>query len=353
MARKAKDPHIERHTNGNFYVLFNAGGRSQRKALRTKDLEVATARFEGWLKEGKIDYEVIKDPTISECLDLWYNQWIVGRVITENRYPSIINNLNAYFSNKRISEVTRVDSQNYITLRRKGDIGQCPASNGTIRLELQRLRACYKFMREIVEPKEQRIPKDNFAYVELPPESLPRDRVLDKEELDILREACVTPITGRGRYRSNRISRVGRFIMIAMETAQRKSAIVELTWDQIDFTNNRIVFNKPGRAQTKKKRPTIPISPKLRPFLEIVKSESINDYVLDKDTGVYEAVVSFAKKLNIEGVHPHVFRHTWATHAVMRGVSLNKIAQFLGDRVKTIEDNYAHLQPDYLDDVFE
>ena len=353
MGRKAKDPYIERHANGNFYVMFNADGRSQRNSLWTKDLEVATARFKGWLKEGKIHQEVIKDPTIAECLDLWFDQWVEGRMLTENRYPSIINNLNAYFKNKRVSEVTRPDSEKYIEIRRQGKIGRCPASNGTIRLELQRLRACYRFMQEVVEPKEQRIPKDNFAYVELPPESLPRDRVLDKEELDILREACINPLNGQGRYRSNRISRVGKFIMIAMETAQRKSAIVELTWDQIDFDNNRIVFNKPGRAQTKKKRPTIPISPRLRPFLELIKSEAINKYVLDKDTGVYEAVRSFTKKLDIEGVHPHVFRHTWATHAVMRGVSLNKVAQFLGDRIKTVEDNYAHLQPDYLEDVFE
>jgi len=353
MARKAKDPHIERHTNGNFYVLFNAGGRSQRKALWTKDLEVATARFEGWLKEGKINYEVIKDPTVSECLDLWFNQWISGRVLTENRYPSMINNLNAYFRNKRVSECVRADSENYIEIRRQGKIGQCPASNGTIRLELQRLRACYRFMQEVVEPKEQRIPKDNFSYVELPPASLPRDRVLDEEELHVLREACVTPLNGQGRYLSNRISRVGKFIMIAMETAQRKTAIVELTWDQIDLSNNRINFNKPGRVQTKKKRPTIPISPRLRPFLELIKSEAINNFVLDKDTAVYEPVRSFTKNLNIEGVHPHVFRHTWATNAVMRGVSLNKVAQFLGDRIKTVEDNYAHLQPDYLDDVFE
>ena len=352
MGRKAKDPYIERQKNGYFYVIFNADGRSQRNSLWTKDLEVATARFEGWLKEGKIHQEVIKDPTIAECLDLWFNQWVEGRMITENRYHSMMNNLNGYFRNKKVSDCVRADSEKYIEIRRQGLIGRCPASNGTIRLELQRLRACYKFMQEVVEPKEQRIPKENFAYVELPPASLPRDRVLDEEELEILREACVNPLNGQGRVRSNRISRVGKFIMIAMETAQRKTAIEELTWDQIDLKNNRINFNKPGRTQTKKKRPTIPISPRLRPFLELIKPEAINNFVLDRDTSVYEAVKSFTNNLNIEGVHPHVFRHTWATHAVMRGVSLNKVAQFLGDRIKTVEDNYAHLQPDYLDDVF-
>ena len=37
----------------------------------------------------------------------------------------------------------------------------------------------------------------------------------------------------------------------------------------------------------------------------------------------------------------------------MRGVSLTKVAAMLGDKIKTVEENYQHLTPDYLDDVHE
>ena len=47
-------------------------------------------------------------------------------------------------------------------------------------------------------------------------------------------------------------------------------------------------------------------------------------------------------------LHPHVFRHTWATHAAEDGVAMNVIAGFLGDTMKTVEKNYMHLSPDYL-----
>lgn len=47
------------------------------------------------------------------------------------------------------------------------------------------------------------------------------------------------------------------------------------------------------------------------------------------------------------GVTFHTLRHTFASHAVMRGVDLYTVAQLLGDSLKTVEDTYAHLSPDF------
>lgn len=47
------------------------------------------------------------------------------------------------------------------------------------------------------------------------------------------------------------------------------------------------------------------------------------------------------------GVTYHTLRHTFASHAVMRGVDLYTVAQLLGDSLKTVEDAYAHLSPDF------
>ena len=149
------------------------------------------------------------------------------------------------------------------------------------------------------------------------------------------------------------MSRIGRFVMLALETAQRKAAICELKWDQVKFDVNQIQFNPEGRLQTQKKRPTVPISPVLRPVLERMFEERINDYVIDHSNGVWEPLKKLASDFEIEGLHPHVFRHTWATHAVLRGVPIKKVAMFLGDKEKTVIDNYQHLSPDYLEDVFE
>lgn len=344
----SKPPRLQQR-NEHWYVAYTKGGRSKRDSLRTTDLQTAEVRFQGWLKERRLHIEVQDDPYIEDVLQLWMDQWITGRMLSESRYPSVCKNLNTYFGRMRVSEIEREHSRTYCQLRQDGKIGTSKASNSTVRLELQRLRAALRFMMERVEPKEQRLPQSVIPYVELPHASPPRNRVLSKDEIQLLRETCPNLVI-KG---SNRMSRIGRFVMLAMETAQRKTAICELTWSQVKFDVNQIHFNPEGRRQTQKKRPTVPISPVLRPVLERAFEERINDYVIDHDRGVWEPLKKLASDLGIDGLHPHVFRHTWATHAVMRGVPMKKVAMFLGDREKTVIETYQHLAPDYLEDVFE
>lgn len=354
MPRKQMPPRLQQSKSGSWYVAYSENGRSQRTSLRTDDLQKAEARFQGWLKDRRLYFEVVRDPTVSYVLEIWMDQWIRGRMITQERYPSIIKNLNAYFGKMHVSELTREHSTKYYELRASGLIGTSKASDSTTRLELQRLRAAFRFMVERVEPTEQRLSSEVIPYIELPRASPPRNRVLSEGEVQLLRDTCSNLVlNGRGRARSNRMARIGRFVMLALETAQRKTAICELKWDQVDFERNWIRFNPEGRLQTQKRRPTVPISPILRPVLERAHEERINDYVLDHTRGVYEQCVSLGKKLGIEGMHPHVFRHTWATRAVSRGVELEKVAKFLGDTVDTVRENYEHLSPHYLNDVFE
>lgn len=353
MPRQEKPPRLKQYGE-HWYVVYAADGRSKRKALRTTDFQTAQLRFAGWL-EGKEQAETVEaDPTIERCLQLWMDQWVSGRMITQNRYPSIINNLNTLFGKLRVSQVTREHAKQYAKLRFSGRIGTSKAATGTVRLELQRLRACLTFMQKVVEPREQRLRPEIIPHIDLPDPSPPRERVLSEDEIILLRDVCSHHVdNGQGRRRTNRMSRVSRFIMLAMETAQRKTAICELKWDQVNFERKQIQFNPAGRLQTKKRRPALSISPILLPFLERVYAERVNDYVLDNPRGIYEQVKRLGDSLGIDGLHPHVFRHTWATRAVMRGVPLNKVAIYLGDTIKTVEKNYAHYDPHYLDDVHE
>lgn len=48
-----------------------------------------------------------------------------------------------------------------------------------------------------------------------------------------------------------------------------------------------------------------------------------------------------------QGVTFHTLRHSFASHAVMRGVDLYTVAKLLGDSLKMVEDVYADLSPDH------
>ena len=362
--REKKPPRIG--TEGqNFYVYFN-DGRSQRKALRTTDLRIATERFQGWLDSYNNDTVVDDDPFVDQALHLWFEQWVKGRMASENRYHAIIKNLNKFFGHKRISEITRRHSVEYGLLRFAGEIGQNKAANGTVRRELQSLRACFTFLQKRVEPRERRISQKIIPYLELPPEGLPRERVFSQAELqtmrDFLQNHCdhnslpriIDFKTGKlTKSKSNRLSRLARFVNLAIETAQRKTSILELTWSRVNFENNIITFLPEGKAQTTKRRVPLPISSRLRTVLELAYEQRITDDVLDRKTSIDYDLLKMGQATQISGVTSHVFRHTWATHKAMQGVPIEKIAMFLGDTEKTVRKNYLHLTPDYLRDVVD
>ena len=357
MPNPQKPPRMEKIGNV-YYILWRGDGKPQRKSLRTEDLRTAENRFAGWLQKFKADEIIDTDPYVGDCLDIWFKQWIEGRMLSEIRYPAVINNLKAYLGNKRVSEVTRTHSLEYATMRRTGQIGWRgkKGAEATIRHELNKLRACFNFMASKVEPKERRISREIIPYVELPKPAPPRNRVLTTEELDKLRNFCESrTFVNHAPYRppSDRIHRDARFIMLAMETAQRKTAILELKWDQIDLEKKRIQFNPYGRLQTSKRRPAIPISSRLITFLHKIYEEKINDYVLDSPTDIHWNISKIAHTLDIPGLSAHVFRHTWATRAVENGADLLKVASFLGDTIDTVRENYMHLSPDYLSDVVD
>jgi integrase len=41
----------------------------------------------------------------------------------------------------------------------------------------------------------------------------------------------------------------------------------------------------------------------------------------------------------IDGVTPHIFRHTWATNKIMTSANIKDVSEFMGDTEKTVRKN--------------
>ncbi len=148
-----------------------------------------------------------------------------------------------------------------------------------------------------------------------------------------------------------------------METAARKRAILDLTWDRVDFEIGVIHLAVPGRRLTKKKRPSVPISDTLRPVLKRMHEERINDYVMDSGAEVWITIQLIVERSGVvpappkrkpnekpksTGISPHTFRHTAATQMARRGVPLYDIAGVLGNSLAMVEKVYAKHCPGRL-----
>tara|TARA_B100001057_G_scaffold412247_1_gene428257 strand:+ start:4339 stop:5412 length:1074 start_codon:yes stop_codon:yes gene_type:complete len=354
MSKNVMPPRITQR-DGTYYASYHDGERGRRVSLRTDDSKIAVTRFEGWLKERRLQTDGDPDPLIADCLDYWFEQWISGRMLSENRYPSIIKHLKKAFGRMRVSQVNRTHSRQYIEDRRTGKYGRCIAADSTIRKELQSLRAALNFMSDRIEPVSFRLLKEKLPYIELPPPSPPRDRVLDDVEIDaIFNYVDNLKVDGQFRRATNRLPKLTRFVYLAHYTWQRKSAILQLRWSQVnDLYSERATINflPGGRLQTAKRRPMLPIDDKLLTVLRRAFEERTNDFVCDTKSDIHYAVKKMGFDLDIDGLSPHVWRHTGATHAAMDGVPMDQIAAFMGDTVQTVEKNYKHLSPEYLRNV--
>lgn len=373
MPRENKGPHLKRNEYGVWEIRWTDGGRSARRSTRTSDPSLAqkvlanfilldereravAARGEGPMLVG----DCIGDPEVP-AKDYWHEH-VVPNVAAKERAGYNRTKLIAHFGHLAVCDISPDDVQDYVDrrstkpqsmwterARKLGPLGR-PSCPHTISTELATLNAAITHA-----VKKKRLPKEHAPFIELPGTSPARDRWLAEEEADrLLAAAAIPQIRQRDK---TKLPRVYVFIALALNTASRKCALLEMKWDQVDFDHGLIYLNPEGREQTKKKRPTVPISDELLPILERAYRERVNDFVLGFDNGSIRTAFNNAveraglKATGKDRVTPHVLRHTWATWAVLgaqdMGALIN-IAAIMGDRLETVLRTYAHLMADHL-----
>ena len=142
------------------------------------------------------------------------------------------------------------------------------------------------------------------------------------------------------------------YVMIGLHTCARPSAILDLTWERVDFMRGKIDFTPAGHVRTAKRRTVVPISDDLLPWLQKGKAAATTEWVIERG-GVRVANIKKAFQAASERstVHatPYTLRHTGAVWAAEAGVSMPELAQFMGhDDDRTTQSHYARFSPDHL-----
>lgn len=150
------------------------------------------------------------------------------------------------------------------------------------------------------------------------------------------------------RKKQVRLTRIARFVVLALDTAARSKTIERLKWSQVDFTQGVIDYREPGKAITKKRVVPVPISTRLRPVLERMFNERVSEYVLDHPGSTRKAWELFRADIGMPNLDRHDLRRTWATLAAQNRVSMWQIAGVLGDTLATVERHYLWHHPDNL-----
>lgn len=142
------------------------------------------------------------------------------------------------------------------------------------------------------------------------------------------------------------------YVLMGLYTMARPSAILELTWDRVDFDRRLIDLNPAGRKQTAKRRPVVRMNDELHDALAEAYTARQCAYVVERGARKVASVKkAFQAASERSGVHvtPYTLRHTGAVWAAEAGISMAEIAQFLGhDDDRTTQKHYSRFSPDYL-----
>ena len=142
-------------------------------------------------------------------------------------------------------------------------------------------------------------------------------------------------------------------MQLAITTGARATALLQLTWDRVDFDRGLIDLNPKGRQQAfNKKRATVPLHDRVVPLLREARAAAITDHVIEccgqPVKSVKKGIAAAAKR---SGIHctPHMFRHSTAVWMAEDRTPMEEIAAYLGHKNTAITTRvYARFNPDYL-----
>ncbi len=327
---------VKIRTSPNWYVTWAEGGRSQRVSTRTSSRPEAEAFLAAFRLEAA--EEPLLDLTIPQALD-WYWDTHAKTLFRPDSARLAIRYLKAFFGTTPASSLTLAKQEAFADHRRI--LG---AGDESIRRDLSVLAAALN--RAVKYKKLDRPP----PFLSLSP-APPRERWLTRKEVARLFRQMRKPVR-------DKIHRhVILFTRLALYTGARTGAILDLTWDRVDFDRGLIDYRKPGRKETKKRRTITPMTRKVRRMLlhahKHAKGRHVITWAGERIDRVAKAVNAHAVKAGIEDFSPHVLRHTFASWAVQKRVPIYTIGKALGQTVASTTERYAKLAPDDVREAME
>jgi integrase/recombinase XerD len=264
-------------------------------------------------------------------------------------YARDVEKLTQYFeihnTTTALTEVTLKDLQSFLLWLH--DFGLEKTSQARI---ISGLKSFFKYL--LIEE----IIKTNPAQLlEAPKTSRKLPEFLSFEEIEILMNAIDLSANTGARNRA--------ILELMYSSGLRVSEVMNLQISNLHFSNGYI--NVIGKGN---KERIIPIGSEAKKFVSIyIKDIRCHVAVLPKfqDTvflnykgGSLSRVMIFkiikdlvAKSGISKNVHPHTFRHSFATHLLEGGADLRAIQEMLGHESITTTEIYTHLDREYLRDT--
>lgn len=308
---------------GKWSLTFREGERRLRISTGTAERGLAESRArELWERRTAAKSDRIED--------LWpvYVRDRKADGARADRFQAHWSALAPTFGHRIGAQITREDCREYYKARK--ELGY---ADSTIKTDLELLRACLRKRYGVDAPS-----------IWIPPSSAPRDNWLTKDQARAIVDLADTP-------------HIKLFVTLGLATGARAGAILDLTWDRVDFDHGTIDFRPTGRVQTNKRRTVVPMNATAREALETAYTGRLTGHVIEYNgrpvKSVKKAVERLAKRAGVP-FSPHTLRHTCAVWMAQADVPMQKISQYLGHTsLRMTEQVYARYSPSFMRDAGE
>ncbi|MDH4083481.1 MAG: tyrosine-type recombinase/integrase [Nitrospira sp.] len=320
-----------------WWMSFMYQGRQVRRSTGTTDKRLAESilcKVKVQIAEGQF-FERHEDVerTFQEMMDRYVHERAVMKAPKSRvRDRAALNHLLPVFGNKVLAEISPKLLAAYKAQRRMEH-----AAPATINKELQLVRHAFNLaMREWEWCRE-----NPMHRVSMEPVRNEVDRWLAANEEKRLLAAS-----------SPWLQEIIRF---ALNTGMRQGEILNLLWQDVDFTRGTLIVMKSKNGT----RRTIPLNSTVYELLAAkqavtgASSGPVFKTPLGNMLQVRFLVREFCEARDRAGIPDfrfHDMRHTFATRLVQRGIDLYKVQRLLGHKTGTMTQRYAHHSPESLRD---
>lgn len=143
-------------------------------------------------------------------------------------------------------------------------------------------------------------------------------------------------------------------VIMVLHTGMRKSEILNLKWDQIDFGRGCVIVENTKNDEVR----DIPMNVTLTDWMTNVMVLSKGEYVFSRQEGeppksIRTAFENAVKRAELGGFRFHDIRHAFASRLVMSGVDLLTVKELMGHKTISMTMRYAHLSKEHKQKAVE
>ncbi len=298
----------------------------RRTSFGTEDLRAAKRALDDWFAENVRPTRAQRRHYLIEKALLHYYNDHASKLPSATQARIACAHLSNHYAGKSMATLTTKAQKGYVQAR----LDRGVAAN-TIRREVSVLKAAlnHAFTNEEVE---------SVPPIYMPPMAAkaPKGRTLTLDELARVLDDRMEP-------------HVFTFAMVMLNTCCRPDAALDLTLDRCDFDSRLVTLNPEGRAQTKKHRPTVPMTDALRVHLLSLPGP----YAVQWRGKRIRSIKTGIRRLRVRAdlgpdFGAYSFRHTMGRELARRGVPDWEIKGMMGHSQGGMTDVYAPYRPEYL-----